>query len=133
MKKFKLYFEQYQLLEENAKGHLTHLEELLLTKGERGYDEARTYILDLLGMLQGKHKRKIKMSVKWDGAPFIMAGKHPDNGQHFVATKGAFNVEPVLNLQKRILTTLKRIIRLILKESSKQLLNLQNKWVSKVS
>ncbi len=97
MKNFKLYFEQYQLIEENAKGHLTHLEELLLTKGERGYDEARTYILDLLGMLQGKHKRKIKMSVKWDGAPFIMAGKHPQNGQHFVATKSAFNKEPLLN------------------------------------
>ena len=97
MKNFKLYYEHYQLLEENAKGHLTHLEELLLTKGERGYDQARTYILDLLGMLEGKHKRKIKMSVKWDGAPFIIAGKHPGNGQHFVATKGAFNVEPVLN------------------------------------
>lgn len=97
MKNFKLYFEQYQLLEENAKGHLTHLEELLLTKGEQGYDQARTYILDLLGMLQGKHKRKIKMSVKWDGAPFIMAGRHPHNGQHFVATKSAFNKEPLLN------------------------------------
>ena len=97
MKNFKLYYEHYQLIEENAKGHLTHLEELLLTEGERGYELARTYILDLLGMLQGKHKRKIKMSVKWDGAPFIMAGKHPDNGEHFVATKGAFNVEPVLN------------------------------------
>ena len=97
MKNFKLYFEQYQLIEENAKGHLTHLEELLLTKGEQGYDQARTYLLDLLGMLQGKHKRKIKMSVKWDGAPFIMAGKHPQNGQHFVATKGAFAKEPKLN------------------------------------
>ena len=97
MKNFKLYFEQYQLIEENAKGHLTHLEELLLTEGERGYELARTYLLDLLGMLQGKHKRKIKMSVKWDGAPFIMAGKHPQNGQHFVATKSAFNVEPLLN------------------------------------
>ena len=97
MKNFKLYYEHYQLIEENAKGHLTHLEELLLTKGEQGYDQARTYILDLLGKLQGKHKRKIKMSVKWDGAPFIMAGKHPQNGQHFVATKSAFNKEPLLN------------------------------------
>ena len=97
MKNFKLYFEQYELLTENAKGHLTHLEELLLTKGEKGYDQARQYLLDLLGMLQGKHKRKIKMSVKWDGAPFIMAGRHPQNKQHFVATKSAFNKEPLLN------------------------------------
>jgi len=73
MNNFKLYYEQYQLIEENAKGHLTHLEELLLTRGEQGYDQARQYLLDLLGMLQGKHKRKLKMSVKWDGAPFIMA------------------------------------------------------------
>tara|TARA_R110001592_G_scaffold340189_1_gene628247 strand:+ start:2324 stop:3553 length:1230 start_codon:yes stop_codon:yes gene_type:complete len=97
MNNFKLYYEQYQLIEENAKGHLTHLEELLLTRGEQGYDQARQYLLDLLGMLQGKHKRKLKMSVKWDGAPFIMAGKHPQNGQHFVATKGAFAKEPKLN------------------------------------
>tara|TARA_R110001583_G_scaffold75504_1_gene207870 strand:- start:1801 stop:3024 length:1224 start_codon:yes stop_codon:yes gene_type:complete len=98
MKNFKLYFEHYlELLNESAKGHLTHLEELLLTKGEKGYDEARQYLIDVLGMLQGKHKRKIKMSVKWDGAPFIMAGRHPQNKQHFVATKSAFAKEPKLN------------------------------------
>ena len=98
MKSFKLYFEHYlELLNESAKGHLTHLEELLLTKGEKGYDEARQYLIDVLGMLQGKHKRKIKMSVKWDGAPFIMAGRHPQNKQHFVATKSAFAKEPKLN------------------------------------
>ena len=97
MKNFKLYYEQYQLLEESAKGHLTHLEELLLTKGEQGYDQARQFLVDMLGKLQGKHKRKIKMSVKWDGAPFIIAGRHPLNKQHFVATKSAFNKEPLLN------------------------------------
>jgi len=97
MNNFKLYFEQYQLIEENAKGHLTHLEELLLTKGEQGYDQARQFIVDMLGKLQGKHKRKIKMSVKWDGAPFIIAGRHPQNKEHFVATKSAFNKEPLLN------------------------------------
>ena len=97
MKTFKLYFEQYQLIEENAKGHLTHLEELLLTKGEQGYGQARQFLVDMLGKLQGKHKRRIKMSVKWDGAPFIIAGRHPQNKEHFVATKSAFNKEPLLN------------------------------------
>jgi len=97
MKKFKLYYEQYQLIEENAKGHLTHLEELLLTKGEQGYGQARQFLVDMLGKLQGKHKRKIKMSVKWDGAPFIIAGRHPQNKEHFVATKSAFNKEPLIN------------------------------------
>jgi len=45
MKNFKLYYEHYQLLEESAKGHLTHLEELLLTKGEQGYDQARQFLV----------------------------------------------------------------------------------------
>ena len=41
MKSFKLYFTQYQLLNEaKANTHLTHLEELVLTKGEGGYKNA---------------------------------------------------------------------------------------------
>jgi hypothetical protein len=99
MKKFKLYFEQYQLIEEATKAntHLTHLEELVLTKGEAGYNTARGFITDLLSHLQGKSKRKVNTSVKWDGAPAIFAGKHPDTGKFFVGTKSIFNREPKIN------------------------------------
>ena len=99
MKNFKLYYEHYQLIEEATKAntHLTHLEELILTKGEAGYDTARGFITDLLSHLQGKSKRKVNTSVKWDGAPAIFAGKHPDTGKFFVGTKSIFNREPKIN------------------------------------
>ena len=99
MKNFKLYFEQYKLIEEATKAntHLTHLEELVLTKGEKGYNTARGFITDLLSHLQGKSKRKVNTSVKWDGAPAIFAGKHPDTGKFFVGTKSIFNKEPKIN------------------------------------
>jgi hypothetical protein len=99
MKNFKLYFEQYQLIEEATKAntHLTHLEELVLTKGEAGYKTARGFVTDLLSHLQGKSKRKVNTSVKWDGAPAIFAGKHPDTGKFFVGTKSIFNREPKIN------------------------------------
>jgi len=99
MKNFKLYYEQYQLIEEATKAntHLTHLEELILTKGEAGYGTARGFITDLLSHLQGKSKRKVNTSVKWDGAPAIFAGKHPDTGKFFVGTKSIFNREPKIN------------------------------------
>ena len=99
MKNFKIYFEQYQLIEEATKAntHLTHLEELVLTKGEAGYKTARGFVTDLLSHLQGKSKRKVNTSVKWDGAPAIFAGKHPDTGKFFVGTKSIFNREPKIN------------------------------------
>ena len=85
---FKKYHATYSLLiEAKANTHLTHLEELVLTQGERGYGVARGFIADLLSHLQGKSKRKVNTSVKWDGAPAIFAGKHPETGKFFVGTK----------------------------------------------
>ena len=57
MKNFKQYYEAYSLLEEKAANtHLTHLEELVLTKGKDGYATARGFLTDLLSHLQGKSK-----------------------------------------------------------------------------
>ena len=108
---FKKYHATYSLLTEakakKSSGHLTHLEELMLTKGESGYDEARDTLLRMLSKLQGRSKRNIDTTVKWDGAPFIMAGKItkdmddpriPFTGRHFVATKsGITNKVPKVN------------------------------------
>ena len=108
---FKKYHATYSLLTEakakKSSGHLTHLEELMLTKGESGYDEARDTLLRMLSKLQGRSKRNIDTTVKWDGAPFIMAGKItkdmddpriPFTGRHFVATKsGITNKVPKIN------------------------------------
>jgi hypothetical protein len=98
MNNFKDFYRDHTLLTEaKANTHLTHLEELVLTQGERGYDIARGFLSDLLSHLQGKSKRKVNTSVKWDGAPAIFAGKHPETGKFFVGTKSIFNKEPKIN------------------------------------
>lgn len=98
MRNFKQFHKESQLLTEaKANTHLTHLEELVLTQGERGYGVARSMVADLLSKLQGKSKRKVNTSVKWDGAPAIFAGKHPETGKFFVGTKSIFNREPKIN------------------------------------
>ena len=86
------------LLEEGkANTHLTHLEELVLTQGPKGYDMARAFLLELLETLKGNSKSHVQTSVKWDGAPAIFAGTNPENGQFFVGTKSIFNKVPKIN------------------------------------
>ena len=86
------------LLDEGkANTHLTHLEELVLTRGSEGYDMARAFLLELLEELKGNVDSKVKTSVKWDGAPAIFAGINPENGKFFVGTKSIFNKEPKIN------------------------------------
>jgi len=98
MKNFKEFYMNTRLLTEaKANTHLTHLEELVLTQGERGYNIARGFLADLMSHLQGKSKRKVNTSVKWDGAPAIFAGKHPETGRFFVGTKSIFNKDPKIN------------------------------------
>ena len=86
------------LLEEGkANTHLTHLEELVLTQGQKGYGMARAFLLELLEELKGNTDSKVQTSVKWDGAPAIFAGVNPENGKFFVGTKSIFNKVPKIN------------------------------------
>ena len=86
------------LLDEGkANTHLTHLEELVLTQGPKGYKMARAFLLELLEELKGNVDSKVKTSVKWDGAPAIFAGINPENRKFFVGTKSIFNKEPKIN------------------------------------
>jgi hypothetical protein len=93
MKKFLYYFEEQSLLfEAKANTHLTHLEELVLTKGKTGYDEARNFLVDILSHLQGKSKRKINTSVKWDGCI------HPDT--MLITTEGKLPISHIIDSEK---------------------------------
>jgi hypothetical protein len=83
--------------EAKANTHLTHLEELVLTQGEEGYQLARSFLLELIKTLKGHSNTKVSTSVKWDGAPAIFAGINPENGKFFVGTKSIFNKEPKIN------------------------------------
>jgi len=86
------------LLEEGkANTHLTHLEELVLTQGPKGYNMAKRFLLQLLETLKGNSRSHVQTSVKWDGAPAIFAGINPENGKFFVGTKSIFNKVPKIN------------------------------------
>jgi hypothetical protein len=86
------------MTETKANTHLTHLEELVLTQGQDGFNKAKSFLYELIKNLKGEDNSIKNVSVKWDGAPAIWAGINPDNGQFFVGTKSIFNTKtPKIN------------------------------------
>jgi len=85
------------LSEVKANTHLTHLEELVLTQGQDGFNQAKNFLYELIKNLKGQDNSIKNVSVKWDGAPAVFTGINPDNGQFFVGTKSVFNKEPKIN------------------------------------
>jgi len=77
--------------------HLTHLEELALTKKKEGVELALSFIRELLDVLGGNSKSKTYTTRKIDGAPSLIAGINPENGKFFVATKSMANTTPKVN------------------------------------
>lgn len=71
------------------KSHLEHIEDLMFEFGKEGLEQT---FLFLLGVKDGS----LNVSVKMDGAPSIVAGTDPLDGQFFVAKKSFFNVNPKL-------------------------------------
>lgn len=68
--------------------HLTHLEELILKGQKQGLDTAIAFINALVDILNGNVDTKVFTTVKYDGAPALIAGYNPENGKFFVGTKG---------------------------------------------
>lgn len=68
--------------------HLTHIEDLPLIKFNIGVTEAYNTLKSLTDLFAGKADTPINLSVKIDGAPSIMVGTDPEDGNFFVATKG---------------------------------------------
>ena len=86
------------ITETKANTHLTHLEELVLTQGQDGFNQAKSFLYELIKNLKGQDNSIKNVSVKWDGAPAVWAGINPENGQFFVGIKGIFNtVTPKIN------------------------------------
>ena len=85
------------LSETKANTHLTHLEELILTQGQDGFNQAKNFLYELIKNLKGESNTIKNVSVKWDGAPAIFTGINPDNGKFFVGTKSVFNKSPKIN------------------------------------
>ena len=87
----------YQYLTEDKNTHLEHLEDDILNNGVSGGRNAIAFLYSLQDMLQGQSKRRMNVTVKWDGAPAIFAGTNPENGKFFVGTKSIFNKTPLIN------------------------------------
>ena len=77
--------------------HLEHLEDDIINRGSEGGRNAVKFLKSIRNMLAGSSSGRVNMSVKWDGAPAIIAGINPENGKFFVGTKSVFNVNPKIN------------------------------------
>lgn len=75
--------------------HLNHLEDNVFLGGIDGTRDSIHFLQKFRDLLQGRSTRKMNTSVKWDGAPAIWIGPHPDSGKFFVAKKSLFNKYPL--------------------------------------
>lgn len=96
-----LSFEDWQrmslLTETDAKKvitHLTHIEDLVITKFYPGAKEATNFVDGLAQYFSGHSNTPVNVNVKIDGAPSIVVGKDPADGKFFVGTKGALAKTP---------------------------------------
>jgi hypothetical protein len=81
-------------LTEEKNVHMEHLEDNVLNAGVTGARQSINYLRSLRDMMAGDAKAPVNLTVKWDGAPAIFAGKDPSDGKFFVAKKGIFNKNP---------------------------------------
>ena len=88
-------FKQY--LNEAKNTHLEHLEDEIINNGYQGGVNAVEFLKSIRNMLIGSSRRKLNVSVKWDGAPAVFCGVNPENGRFFVGSKSVFNVTPKIN------------------------------------
>ena len=70
--------------------HLEHLEDEMLNYGVEGCKAAVSFLKELRKML-GHQESQGFMQTKWDGAPSVICGTHPEHGYFFVGTKSVFN------------------------------------------
>jgi hypothetical protein len=74
--------------------HLTHVEDLVWTNYHSGAAAAEVYLTQVANVLKGHADKAYNLSVKVDGAPSLVAGRDPDDGKFFVATKSALGKTP---------------------------------------
>tara|TARA_A100001011_G_scaffold35883_1_gene34188 strand:- start:2456 stop:3658 length:1203 start_codon:yes stop_codon:yes gene_type:complete len=75
--------------------HLEHLEDQIILQGIDGGRGSIIFLRELRDMLKGNASGRVNMTVKWDGAPAIFCGPHPETKEFFVAKKSLFNKTPL--------------------------------------
>lgn len=85
------------LFEGKGLTHLTHLEDAILDDGPSGAAFALNILREFGHMLNGGTvSRAFNVHTKFDGAPSVIFGVDPEDGQFFVSTKGALAKSPKL-------------------------------------
>lgn len=70
--------------------HLTHAEDAIIIDGSEGGRQV-VELLKLMGkFLSGDPGPGVKVTTKFDGAPAVICGTDPEDGQFFVGTKSVF-------------------------------------------
>lgn len=96
MKNFKSFIRESTEAKEKQLKHLEHLEDHPFNAGQEGTAHAIQNLTDVHKKLRGKNS-DTKITTKYDGAPSVVFGHHPENGKFFVSTKSVFNKAPKLN------------------------------------
>ena len=73
---------------EGKNTHLEHAEDDIINNGYDGGVNAINFLSSLKDMLSGSRCSKVNVSVKWDGAVFVVDAR---DGKFFVGTKAVFN------------------------------------------
>lgn len=94
---FITFLKEQEEVKGKALKHLRHVEDYVIHGGHEGVAIADEHLRGLHDMLLGKTGRGLFASTKYDGAPSIVFGTHPETGQFFVASKSAFNKNPKIN------------------------------------
>ena len=79
----------------NLNIHMTHLEDTVFLLGIKDTRQSIDFLRGLRDMLKGHSDKAVNTSVKWDGAPALFIGKHPETGKFLVAKKSLFNKKPL--------------------------------------
>ena len=69
--------------------HLTHVEDRIIIDGSQGGKEAINILKEMGKYLTGNKSGGV-VTTKWDGAPAIICGTDPADGEFFVGTKSVF-------------------------------------------
>lgn len=80
----------------DLKLHLSHLEDLAIENGKKGFKQFDQQVMNLLNYVRNLNS-DVKVSDKIDGAPALYFGVDPRlhyKGQFFVSIKGGFNKQP---------------------------------------
>lgn len=95
MKSFKSFI--IESVEDTEKlSHLEHAEDHVINAGEKGFHHATRTLIGVHHALLN-HNTPVKVTTKYDGAPSLIFGTHPENKKFFVASKSAFNKNPKIN------------------------------------